>query len=213
MVNEDMRTFRQARTAKVLKTVPRWRTALAIGFVIVVVVVPCFFLMQEMYGRDGNVLPGVLIVIGSILLSLFPILCPWFFRTLRYVLGPDALTIVRVWPLSRIRVPCDGITSVTRPVLEHQYGSLEAGGNPMLAVSRSPFVRMVANDSFIVVQMGLFDYRVACPRVKVFGAVTDPRNLVLIEGNCNFLLSPENPDEFVECLRRAWFADGQLGEV
>lgn len=201
MSESEITVFRQARTAKVLKAPPRWVSALAIGVVLCVVLAPSFFLVLEISEEGGSVLVWLLIVTGIILVSVFPMICPWFFRTLRYELGADVLTIVRAWPLSQISVSYGGITSVTRPDLEHQYGSLEAGGNPMLTVSKNPVVRMAAADGFILLAQGLTDYRVTSPRARVFGAVTDPRNLVLIEGERNCLLSPENPDEFADYLR------------
>ncbi len=136
-------------------------------------------------------------------LSCLPVTIPWLRRTLRYEITPDALVVIRAKPFKDILVPFSEIEAVTRPVPSRSQMNLRVEAAPMVAPLKGLTVPIPGSDRIVIIRQDVIDYRLGVVGIRIYGAVTDPHNLVLIQGERNFLLSPERPDEFAECLRTA----------
>lgn len=127
---------------------------------------------------------------------------PWFRRTLCYELTDHSLTIVRQWPYGSIVITISEIQSVER--LHAKFSSttryFEASPYPERLdgwIAEEPLEK-----GFLYMKPGIFEYQVTARNMRLYSAVTDLHRMVLITGRrMSYLISPEEPDEFIRDIR------------
>jgi hypothetical protein len=119
-----------------------------------------------------------LVISGSLILLV--VLC-WQVKAERYEIRDDTIVIVRGWPFSDIVIPLSEVREV-RP-FKFTLRTIRTFGVGGLFSSTGFFWNKEAG--------------------KFFASVTNLKCAVLIDGKDKIVISPENPDEFAECLMGA----------
>lgn len=158
-------------------------------------------MMVGLYAENMGLVGAAAYVLLLILAFGGPYYYPLVRRALRYEIRDDSVTIIRAWPFRQIVIPIRKIIGVSRPSLERSDIELsrEGWGRPRLS---NPIVRLPSGTGSVVISRGLHNYHVGAHGIRLYASVTSAQRMVAIEcEDRSYLVSPENPDEFVRDIR------------
>ena len=126
----------------------------------------------------------------------------WFRRTLRYELTDQSLTIVRKWPYGSMVIPVSEIQSIERLHAKRSTTTRYFEGSPYPERLDGWVAEEPLDEGFLYMKPGIFECQVSARNMRLYSTVTDLHRMVLITGRgISYLISPEEPDEFIRDIR------------